>query len=199
MPRSPESSESISDRPASAAYLVVRDGDKWKDMFRLTPGQVMTVGRAPTNRIVVRSEQCSRNHFEIFQAGPMWILRDLGSRNGTTVDGHRIAGDWEMEEGQTIQLGACEIVFTHELAENAPPTADDDDAEIESPTQTQEVIPAKGSKSSAPEIVSRRKRTKYSPSSTAEHAGDDRFSQDLAQLWKLAVEMGAAKDENADN
>ncbi len=194
MPRTSKTSEPNTDHPASAAYLIVRDGDKWQDMFRLTPGQVMTIGRAPTNRIVVRSEQSSRNHCEIFQAGPMWILRDLGSRNGTTVDGHRIVGDWELEEGQTIQLGACEITFTHELADKAK-ADDDDDAEIESPTQTQEAIPVMGPKSSEPEIVSRRKRTRYSPTSTAEHAGDDRFSQNLAQLWKLAVEMGSAKDE----
>lgn len=195
MPRQSESSISFSDRPARTAFLVVRDGDKWKDVFRLTPGQVMTIGRAPTNRIVIRSEMSSRNHCEIFQAGPMWILRDLGSRNGTTVDGHRISGDWELEEGQTIQLGTCDIVFTHELAKNTLPT--DDDSEIESPTQTQDAIPVleKGGNSSEPEIISRRKRTRYSPSSTAERAGTDRFSQDLAQLWKLAIEMGSAKDE----
>ncbi|GDY10863.1 sigma-54-dependent Fis family transcriptional regulator [Planctomycetia bacterium] len=176
--------------------MVVRDGDKWKDVFRLTPGQVMTIGRAPTNRIVIRSEMSSRNHCEIFQAGPMWILRDLGSRNGTTVDGHRLSGDWELEEGQTIQLGTCNIVFTHELAKNTQ-TTDDEDSEIESPTQTQDAIPVpeKDGKFSEPEIISRRKQTRYSPSSTAEHASTDRFSQDLAQLWKLAVEMGSAKDE----
>lgn len=196
MPRHTGSSVSFSDRPAKAAYLVVRDGDKWKDVFRLTPGQVMTIGRAPTNRIVIRSEMSSRNHCEIFQVGPMWILRDLGSRNGTTVDGHRISSDWELEEGQTIQLGTCDIVFTHELAKNAQAT-DDEDSDIESATQTQDAVPVptKGAKSSEPEIVSRRKRTRYSPMSTAEHAGTDRFSQNLAQLWKLAVEMGSAKDE----
>lgn len=196
MPRQSDSPVSFSDRPAKAAYLVVRDGDKWKDVFRLTPGKVMTIGRAPTNRIVIRSEMSSRNHCEIFQAGLMWILRDLGSRNGTTVDGRRISGDWELEEGQTIQLGTCNIVFTHELAKNTQP-GDDEDFDIESPTQTQDVIPIpeKDGKSSEPEIISRRKRTRYSPTSTAQHAGADRFSQDLAQLWKLAVEMGSAKDE----
>jgi Nif-specific regulatory protein len=197
MPRQPGSPVSFSDRPARAAYLVVRDGDKWKDVFRLTPGQVMTIGRAPTNRIVIRSEMSSRNHCEIFQAGPMWILRDLGSRNGTTVDGHRISGDWELEEGQTIQLGTCDIVFTHELDAKTH-GAEDDDSEIDSQTQTQDAIPIPElaeKKPSEPEIVSRRRRTRYSPSSTAEHAGTDRFSQNLAQLWKLAVEMGSAKDE----
>ncbi len=184
---------SHSDRPAEVAYLVVRDGDKWKDVFRLTPGQVTTVGRAPTNRIVVRDEMCSRNHCEIFQAGPMWILRDLGSRNGTMIDNQRMSGDWELEDGQTIQLGECEIVFTYELANSAP--AVDEDEEIESPTETRDDIPVASARSSEPEIISRKKRTRYHPSSTAETIGRDRFSQDLAQLWKLAVEMGSAKDE----
>lgn len=183
----------LSDRPASVAYLVVRDGDKWKDVFRLTPGQVTTVGRAPTNRIVVRDEMSSRNHCEIFQAGPMWILRDLGSRNGTLVDGHKMSGDWELEDGQTIQLGACEIVFTYELSNSARPEDDDDD--LESPTETRDNLPVAARRISDPEIVSRKKRTRYSPASTAESIGRDRFSQDLAQLWKLAVEMGAAKSE----
>ncbi|HLQ47156.1 MAG TPA: FHA domain-containing protein, partial [Planctomycetaceae bacterium] len=132
---------STSDRPAAVAYLVVRDGDKWKDVFRLTPGQVTTIGRAPTNRIVVRDEMCSRNHCEIFQAGPMWILRDLGSRNGTMVDSHRMTGDWELEDSQTIQLGECEIVFTYELA-NSARAADDDEEEIEPPTETRESMVA---------------------------------------------------------
>jgi transcriptional regulator with GAF, ATPase, and Fis domain len=174
--------------------LVVRDGDKWKDVFRLNPGQVTTIGRAPTNRIVVRDEICSRNHCEIFQAGPMWILRDLGSRNGTTVDNHRISGDWELEDGQTIQLGACEIVFTNELASSERAT-DDEEEELESATETRDSIPAKGLRANEPEIISRKKRTRYHPAITAEHVGRDRVSQDLAQLYKLAVEMGAAKNE----
>ncbi len=182
------------ERPGTVAYLVVRDGDKWKDVFRLTPGQVTTVGRAPTNRIVVRDEICSRNHCEIFEAGPMWILRDLGSRNGSTVDGHRIEGDWELEDGQTIQLGACEIIFTYEL-DNQDSDLGDDEPSLESTTATHDNLPVKKPVSSEPEIVSRRKRTKYSPMSTAEGIPHDRFSQDLAQLWKLAVEMNAAKTE----
>jgi Nif-specific regulatory protein len=44
------------------AYLVVREGNKWRDVYRLTPGQVMSIGRAPTNRIVLHDEVCSRHH-----------------------------------------------------------------------------------------------------------------------------------------
>ena len=54
-------------------------------MFRLVPGQSVTIGRAPTNQIVIKDERCSRNHAEVFMSGGQWTLRDLDSRNGTMV------------------------------------------------------------------------------------------------------------------
>ena len=48
------------------AYLVIREGSKWSDVFRLVPGQSVTIGRAPTNQIVLKDERCSRNHVEVF-------------------------------------------------------------------------------------------------------------------------------------
>ena len=52
------------------AYLVIREGSKWTDVFRLVPGQTVTVGRAPTNQIVIKDERCSRCHAELFQS---WV------------------------------------------------------------------------------------------------------------------------------
>ncbi|HLQ44497.1 MAG TPA: sigma 54-interacting transcriptional regulator, partial [Planctomycetaceae bacterium] len=104
-----------------------------------------------------------------------------------------MTGDWELEDSQTIQLGECEIVFTYELANSA--RAADDDEEIEPPTETRESMVAVSPRGNEPEIASRKKRTRYLPGGTAETLARDRFSQDLAQLWKLAVEMGSAKNE----
>ena len=50
------------------AYLVIREGSKWTDVFRLVDGESVTVGRAPTNEIVIKDERCSRNHAEVFQS-----------------------------------------------------------------------------------------------------------------------------------
>ena len=72
------------------AYLIIREGSKWTDVFRLVPGESVTIGRAPTNAIVVKDERCSRNHAEVFSAQGKWTLRDLDSRNGTLVDGERV-------------------------------------------------------------------------------------------------------------
>ena len=59
------------------AYLVIREGSKWTDVFRLVEGESVTVGRAPTNVIVCKDERCSRNHAEVFQSQGKWTLRDL--------------------------------------------------------------------------------------------------------------------------
>lgn len=50
------------------AYLVIREGNKWSDVFRLTPGRTVTLGRASTNQIVIKDDRCSRCHAEIFLA-----------------------------------------------------------------------------------------------------------------------------------
>ena len=55
------------------AYLIIREGSKWADVVKLVPGESVTVGRAPTNTIVVKDERCSRNHAEAFLAQGEWI------------------------------------------------------------------------------------------------------------------------------
>src|SRR4029079_10018509 len=90
------------------AYVVVREGYKWRDVYRLTPGQVMTIGRAPTNRIVLHDDVCSRYHCEVFQNGAAWKIRALQSRNGTRIDGEAVMGEVELKPGQVIEIGPCE-------------------------------------------------------------------------------------------
>ena len=38
------------------AYLVIREGTKWTDVFRPVPGQSVTIGRAPTNQIILKDD-----------------------------------------------------------------------------------------------------------------------------------------------
>jgi pSer/pThr/pTyr-binding forkhead associated (FHA) protein len=99
------------------AYLVIREGTKWSDVFRLVPGQSVIVGRAPTSQIVVKDERCSRSHCEIFFTGGKWILRDLESRNGTIVGNQSVRGDWELQPGDVIRAGRSQLVFVYQLSE----------------------------------------------------------------------------------
>jgi Nif-specific regulatory protein len=105
------------------AYLIIREGSKWADVFRLVPGESVTIGRAPTNSIVVKDERCSRNHAEVFQAAGRWQLRDLESRNGTLVSGDRVTGDRRLQAGDIVQIGNSHFAFVHNLAEAFPDTS----------------------------------------------------------------------------
>ncbi|NOZ40908.1 MAG: FHA domain-containing protein [Planctomycetes bacterium] len=102
------------------AYLITRDGSTWADVVRLIPGESVTVGRAPTNTIVLKDERCSRNHAEIFFAQGNWKLRDLDSRNGTLVSGERLSGDHSLEAGDILQIGNSQLAFVHDLSQAFP-------------------------------------------------------------------------------
>lgn len=99
------------------AYLVIREGSKWTDVFRLVPGETITIGRAPTNQIVINDDRCSRRHAEVFLSQGAWILRDLDSRNGTGVDDVRIEGDHQLRPGEVVRIGRSQLAFVDDLSQ----------------------------------------------------------------------------------
>ncbi|MHB1037793.1 MAG: sigma 54-interacting transcriptional regulator [Pirellulales bacterium] len=98
------------------AYLVIREGTKWTDVFRLIPGQTVTIGRATTNQIVITDDSCSRCHAEVFMSEGRWFLRDLDSRNGTAVGGDVIRSDFPLSPGDVIRIGSSQLAFVHDLS-----------------------------------------------------------------------------------
>ena len=176
--------------PGDAAYLILRDELKWRNVFRLTAGQVTTVGRAPTNRVVIPDDICSRNHCEVFQTNEDWILRDLGSRNGTLIDGTRVTSDWKLSDGEQVQIGEFFLTFTFEISK--PPEGGV--AGLEDGAETSDGMATLDS--SSPEILHRRNRTRFHPGAD-EAIGRDRTSQELASLYRLALEMGSAGDSHS--
>lgn len=102
------------------AYLVIREGSEWTDVFRLVEGESVTIGRAPTNVIVIKDERCSRNHAEVFQTQGIWTLRDLDSRNGTVLDGARITTDRKLQPGDIIRIGNSHLAFVDNLSQAFP-------------------------------------------------------------------------------
>lgn len=107
---------SVSSDDKQLAYLVIRKGSKWSDVFRLKPGEAVTVGRAPTNRIIIKDERCSRYHAEIFLSQGHWTLRDLDSRNGTVVNGQVVRGDHVLDPGEIIRIAHCQIAYVNDLS-----------------------------------------------------------------------------------
>jgi adenylate cyclase len=68
------------------------------------------LGRHPSNTIRLVDREVSKEHANIERMGRDFILRDLGSSNGTFVNGRRVA-ELRLREGDEITLGASKLVF----------------------------------------------------------------------------------------
>ncbi len=77
-------------------------------------GPLITLGRATECTVPIKDRYLSRRHAEIaFDAGA-WIVRDLGSVNGTLVNGTKVNGTLPLRPGDRITLGDSEVVFEPE-------------------------------------------------------------------------------------
>lgn len=65
----------------------------------------LSIGRAPSCDCLLAEESVSRRHAELRREGERWLIRDLGSRNGTRVNGLRVLEEVEVRPGDRITLG----------------------------------------------------------------------------------------------
>ncbi len=71
-----------------------------------------TVGRAESNQLALTDDpSVSRLHAVLERYPGGWAIRDLGSRNGTSVQGQRLAGERSLHAGDEILVGSTRIVF----------------------------------------------------------------------------------------
>jgi hypothetical protein len=70
-------------------------------------GVRLTVGRSPSCDCVLPEEYVSRRHAELRRDGERWFLRDLGSTNGTRVNGVRVVEEAEVRPGDRLSLGGA--------------------------------------------------------------------------------------------
>lgn len=181
------------------AYLVIREGTKWTDVFRLVPGRTVTIGRAPTNQIVIKDERCSRTHAEVFQVHGRWTIRDLDSRNGTLICGQRITGDYVLQPGDVVRIANCQLAFVHDISQafahgqeqpssaSAAGTVEETVTEA-TPWKEQEVIDVPA------EIVDRRQRVGWLGATDAPLPKREAVA---TRLCRLAFQLAAARDVGA--
>jgi hypothetical protein len=72
-------------------------------------GAPMRIGRAPECELVLKDSRVSRRHARLQARGGVLVLTDLGSTNGTRVNGHRVT-EVVLGVGDRIQVGETSIV-----------------------------------------------------------------------------------------
>ncbi|GAB7183533.1 DUF1707 and FHA domain-containing protein [Kitasatospora sp. Ki12] len=69
----------------------------------------LTIGRIPGSGLRLHNASVSRSHAELRQENGDWVLYDLGSTNGTHVNGRRIAGGVRVRPGDQVRFGDLEF------------------------------------------------------------------------------------------
>ena len=177
------------------AYLATRGGGGWRDLYRLDPRAVTTVGRSAECRVVLADDRASRTHAEVAfdpaadgDAGT-WTVRDAGSRNGTFLNDERLpsGGSADLSDGDELTVGGSRLVFTFDPSAPLADPGDDrlagetrglSDPELRLPTPDA----AAGAK-----ILDRRRSTALADGG----GGGDRR---VGSLYRLALALGSATD-----
>lgn len=101
------------------AMLILREGQgagtRW-----MIDRDTMIIGREENCDIVLPSRQVSRNHARIRRSGGRHILEDLGSKNGTYVNGRELTEPYILQDGDEIQIALSFKLFFVDAGATAP-------------------------------------------------------------------------------
>jgi len=98
--------------------LTMRSGPNPGTVYALDGDQI-TIGRDSSNEIPVNDAEVSRRHSRLTFQGGKYVLEDMGSTNGTFVNGQRLTGPRVLKTGEVISLGE-QIVFVYEAVDSDP-------------------------------------------------------------------------------
>ncbi len=93
-----------------SATLVIRQGPQAGMSFPLT-GNQMTIGREEGLEIALQDPESSRRHSRVTWQGHQFVIEDLGSTNGTFVNGVQITAPHALNPGDSIGVGQTALVF----------------------------------------------------------------------------------------
>ncbi len=113
-------------------------------------GVRMVVGRTPGVDLQLSDQSVSRRHIELIHSDDGTLLRDLGSGNGTRLNGKKITADTMLSHGDEIQIGKTKLKFVDDLAafKKAREESEKKDAKKAEPDEA-ENAEAEGAESSA--------------------------------------------------
>jgi hypothetical protein len=94
---------------AGAVLVVVDEEGNPKERISVTRTPVV-IGRMSSCDVVLADSNVSRRHAELRREGDEWIIEDLGSTNGTLVDG-KLAKQHSLSGGETLSFGTSGLRF----------------------------------------------------------------------------------------
>src|SRR5262249_11181674 len=103
-------SEAALRREELRRYLIVIHDDAVVARIPIGP-EPLTVGRDPARDVILDDNRVSRLHLQVFVVGDCVFTEDLGSSNGSFLEGQRVSGRVALEEGQALQVGSSLLKY----------------------------------------------------------------------------------------
>jgi pSer/pThr/pTyr-binding forkhead associated (FHA) protein/uncharacterized protein (DUF1778 family) len=101
------------------AKLKIKD-EHGKERLHELIDDVTSIGRASSNTIQITDEKGSRQHFRIEKQGTSFKVVDLGSTNGTKLNGVKISADIVLRVGDQLSVGKTTFTYEDEAKKNEP-------------------------------------------------------------------------------
>ncbi len=98
--------------------MVMRSGPTPGAVFPLEGDQLM-IGRDSSNSVAISDAEVSRRHARLTFQGGKYVIEDLGSTNGTFVNGQRLAGPHVLKPGDVVAFGE-QIVLMYDAVNIDP-------------------------------------------------------------------------------
>lgn len=139
--------------------FVMRSGPTPGVVFPLE-GEQLTIGRDSTNGVAINDAEVSRKHSRLMFQGGKYVIDDLGSTNGTFVNGQRLAGPVVLKAGDVVSLGEQIVLMYDAISADAGATVMSRKASVPSAPPVQAYAPPpQQAYSSAPVAGAKRNNT----------------------------------------
>ena len=167
--------------PQSEAFLVTRINGDWQEVHSLRVDGPMIIGRGSGNFISLHDEKCSRRHCDLRLTDDGWLLNDLGSSNGTLINGERNHGSALLQESDVLRIGSTELLFTTDPARVTAQASAEFEGLLDLPGEE-----------SVDEILERRRATGFLAEDDCWEVGRGGQKASLRCLFRLMNEMISA-------
>ncbi|QDE70493.1 MULTISPECIES: FHA domain-containing protein [Myxococcus] len=134
--------------------LIIEDDEGRKTVVPFVRDEI-TIGRQEGNTIRLTERNVSRRHARLVRLNGHVVVEDLGSYNGTRINGERIAGQSPLKEGDLVQIGDYDLALQAEGVANAvgpittkvparrpEPEPEEDDSDDEEPEESEHTPPS---------------------------------------------------------
>lgn len=117
---------------SGAFQLIMLRGPQPEKIFRLSQEEIH-LGRESRNELAINDPEVSRQHSRLVRQGGGYVIEDMGSTNGTFVNGNRINSPYALSDGDEIGLGETITLLYESVVSASTETIMSPGAALEAP------------------------------------------------------------------